>query len=66
MLPQVRELTIDYTDCKNQNDKRCSEVIQNDTLCTCTIPFELEQGFKVGRYVGVFMYFKDPYIQNSC
>lgn len=49
-LPQVKEVTIDYTDCKNQNDIRCSEVIsQNkDATCNCTIPFELQQDFTVG------------------
>ena len=47
---QVKEVTVDYTDCKNENDRRCSEVIsQNrDALCNCKIPFELQQDFKVG------------------
>lgn len=55
-------MTIDYTDCKNQYDVRCSEVISEnkDATCNCTIPFELEHDFKVGGYVAVFLYFEDP------
>lgn len=49
-LSQVKEVTVDYTDCKNQNDQRCSEVISQDrdAICNCTIPFELPVDFTVG------------------
>jgi len=48
-LSQVKEVTVDYTECKNQDGKRCSEEIQyNGAECNCTIPFELQQDFKVG------------------
>ncbi|XP_069693625.1 cell cycle control protein 50A isoform X2 [Periplaneta americana] len=52
---EVKEVTIDYTDCKNSAGDRCSEVIQEypDVQCNCKIPFELKQDFK-GK---VYMYY---------
>ncbi|XP_023709870.1 cell cycle control protein 50A isoform X2 [Cryptotermes secundus] len=60
---EVKEVTVDYTDCKNQNDVRCSEVIsQNkDAVCNCTIPFELQQDFtgKVYMYYGLTNFYQN-------
>lgn len=60
---EVKEVTIDYTDCKNQSDVRCSEVIsQNkDAVCNCTIPFELQQDFtgKVYMYYGLTNFYQN-------
>jgi len=52
---EVKEVTVDYTDCKNHKDERCSEMISRDSdaVCNCTIPFELQQDFKGN----VFMYY---------
>jgi hypothetical protein len=52
---EVKEVTVDYTECTNQNGMRCSDAISRDidAVCNCTIPFELQQDFKGN----VFMYY---------
>lgn len=62
-LSQVKEVTVDYTDCKNDRDERCSDVISKDrdAVCSCTIPFELQHDFKgqVYMYYGLTNFYQN-------
>lgn len=61
---EVKEMVIDYTDCKSselvggryrQTNETCYDIISNssDRECNCSIPFTLESDFKVNTLFGI-------------
>uniref|UniRef100_A0A0A9WLT9 Cell cycle control protein 50A n=1 Tax=Lygus hesperus TaxID=30085 RepID=A0A0A9WLT9_LYGHE len=50
---QVKEHSIEYTDCKSKDNQSCSQIIQNNTnaKCTCIVQFNLPQDFKGDVYL---------------
>lgn len=49
----VKEVTADYTNCRNENNQTCLEVIAQDTMasCTCKIAINLTESFKQPVYL---------------
>ncbi|PSN55866.1 Cell cycle control protein 50A [Blattella germanica] len=61
---EVKEISIDYTDCKNAENLKCSDVItkeKENKECECTIPFELTTHFtgKVYMYYGLTNFYQN-------
>ncbi|XP_075229979.1 cell cycle control protein 50A [Lycorma delicatula] len=62
---EVRELTIDYTDCISLEypNKKCADVIGNDTKlsCNCSINFDIQQTYKgpVFVYYGLTNFYQN-------
>ncbi|KAF6201248.1 hypothetical protein GE061_005695 [Apolygus lucorum] len=60
---QVKEYSMEYTDCMNKDKKPCSEVIMNNTnaACTCVVHFNLTEDFKgeVYLYYGLTNFYQN-------
>lgn len=42
----VMELEINYTDCLNENNIKCADILNSSagaTVCNCIIPFNIDQ-----------------------
>ncbi|XP_011311300.1 cell cycle control protein 50A [Fopius arisanus] len=51
---EVREYSVDYTNCKSiQDNRKCSEVILNKpgSICQCNVDFRLVEDFKADVYM---------------